>query len=118
MSLIAGRQEQDSINVPQAVVGIVGAIIMLVATYFGIIRVAVSDYNPGEANTVGVQFKPGTAPQFGMLHQTLFESVSDAKQLKRTVKLEMASYGWVDKEKGTAHIPIQRAMQLVSEGKK
>jgi len=39
----------------------------------------------------------------------------DFQKFYATQQAELDSYGWVDKEKGTVHIPIERAMQKLSE---
>ena len=64
-------------------------------------------------HTNGEPAENSPIPQFGMLHQTLFETVSDAKELNALSSARLNSYGWVDEQKTVAHIPIERAMALV-----
>ena len=37
----------------------------------------------------------------------------DVAELRAAKRSRLASYGWVDRERGIAHIPIEEAMQLV-----
>jgi len=39
----------------------------------------------------------------------------DFQKFYATQQAELDNYGWVDQEKGTVHIPIERAMQKLSE---
>ena len=39
----------------------------------------------------------------------------DLKQLRRTEDGRLNSYGWVDRSAGTAHIPVDRAMEIVAQ---
>ena len=48
--------------------------------------------------------------------QTLFqEKTSFSQRFLEPQKQQLRSYGWVDREKGTAHIPIDVAMKRVVE---
>jgi len=54
----------------------------------------------------------------GMLEQQLFESSNRAQVLRERQEQRLHSYGWVDKEKGTVHIPIERAVDLTLGGER
>ncbi len=41
--------------------------------------------------------------------------IIDGNQIVADATKKLAGYGWVDQQAGTAHIPIERAMQLVVE---
>ena len=67
------------------------------------------DYGPGKGDYVEKKFKDNGAPMLeiderGQFHDYL---MNQEKQLN--------SYGWVDKDAGVAHIPIERAMALIAE---
>jgi hypothetical protein len=36
------------------------------------------------------------------------------KELRRQEEKHLKSYGWIDREKGVAHIPIERAMEILA----
>ena len=46
------------------------------------------------------------------------EQNTRARDLAAARRAQLEDYGWVDKDKGIIRIPIQRAMQLVVEGKR
>jgi hypothetical protein len=53
-------------------------------------------------------------PEIGMVNQRLFELQLDAKQQRDEQLGRLNSYGWVDRDKQIIHIPIERAMELMS----
>lgn len=116
MSLRAGRQEADSVNVPQAVVGLVAAGGLVVATIIGVYATT-HNINWTAAGTASIKNEPTTPPKFGMLHQTLFGAHSDHAEVKNEQLQLLETYGWVDEEKGLAHIPIEVAKRRVLEGR-
>lgn len=46
--------------------------------------------------------------------QVLTVSNPKLEELRTREQEELTTYGWVDKEKGTVRIPIERAMELVA----
>jgi len=73
-----------------------------------------------EANPTG---GPGVGasvgkPQVGMLEQTLFERQRRAELLREQQRQQLHSYGWVSRQPPLIHIPIERAMELVAQGKR
>jgi hypothetical protein len=118
MSLRAGVQEEDKIPVGTlAMSGLIIAVIMVI-TYLVVLDYSKNDSVARREHDVTEQPKPGEAPQFGMLHQTLFNTVSDARELAKVQRAQLDSYGWVDKNAGVAHIPIENAKKMVAEGKR
>jgi hypothetical protein len=58
-------------------------------------------------------------PEIGIVNQRMFELDARAQEKRELQMRRLNSYGWVDKDKQLAHIPIERAMQLyLSEQKK
>ncbi len=53
-------------------------------------------------------------PQIGMVNQRLFELQLEAKEKREGQLRRLNSYGWVDRDKQIIHIPIDRAMELLS----
>jgi hypothetical protein len=43
------------------------------------------------------------------------DAAADIARLRATEQAQLDGYGWVDREGGTVHIPIERAMQLLAE---
>jgi len=54
----------------------------------------------------------------GLVEQQLFENANHAEALRRRQLERLGSYGWVDREKGLVHIPIDRAMDLAAKGER
>lgn len=54
-----------------------------------------------------------TAPAPGVIEQN-----TRARDLAAARHVQLREYGWVDRDKGIIRIPIDRAMQLVVEGKR
>jgi hypothetical protein len=66
---------------------------------------------------------PGTEigkAEIGIVDQTPFETVRTAERTRAEQLKQLQSYGWIDRDKGVIHLPIDKAIdQLVSEkGKK
>jgi hypothetical protein len=55
-------------------------------------------------------------PKIGMVEQRLFEHSNMGVAWRERQQKRLASFGWVDKEKGIAHIPIDQAMDRVEKG--
>ena len=115
MSLRAGRQEPDTVNVPQAVVAFISAGSLMVLTIIGVYA-STHNINWTAEQTSHIANTPTEPPKFGMLHQTLFSGQSDAADLKKDQFGRLESYGWVDEAKGVAHIPIEAAKKKLLEG--
>ena len=51
--------------------------------------------------------------EIGLVDQVPFEQSHDAPRLKAGKLEQLKTYGWIDKSKGTVHLPIERAYELV-----
>jgi hypothetical protein len=56
--------------------------------------------------------------KIGMVEQQLLENANRAQVLREQQERRLHSYGWVDKEKGLVHIPIDRALDLSLRGER
>jgi hypothetical protein len=57
----------------------------------------------------------GEAPrEIQMIEQTLIQADNSTARLRAEQEAKLAGYGWVDRDRGVVHIPIDRAMQLVA----
>jgi hypothetical protein len=43
------------------------------------------------------------------------DAVQDFQKFQATQQAELNSYGWIDRDKGVVHIPIERAMELIAQ---
>lgn len=71
-----------------------------------------------ELNPDGPPGMPAMAgmPKIGMVEQRLFEHANQGPAWRKQAEQRLSSTGWVDREKGLVHIPIDRAMELVEQG--
>lgn len=51
-------------------------------------------------------------PTLGIIEQTLIEHEARGVQQRRLEEERLHQYGWVDRARGVAHIPIDKAMDL------
>jgi len=54
----------------------------------------------------------------GLVEQQLFENANHAQALRAKHLDRLGRYGWVDREKGLVHIPIDQAMDLAARGER
>jgi hypothetical protein len=55
-------------------------------------------------------------PKIGMVEQRLFEHANQGVAWREQAEQRLQGTGWVDREKGIVHIPIERAMGMVEKG--
>jgi hypothetical protein len=55
-------------------------------------------------------------PKIGMVEQRLFENANMGVAWREQAARRLATTGWVDRDKGVVHIPIERAFELVEKG--
>jgi hypothetical protein len=54
--------------------------------------------------------------KIGVVEQRLFENANQGVAWRDYAQRRLQGTGWVDREKGLVHIPIERAMDLVEKG--
>jgi hypothetical protein len=54
--------------------------------------------------------------EIGIVDQEMFDRESRAERLRQEQRRHLDSYGWMDRDAGVIHIPIQRAMDEVISG--
>ncbi|GEJ59049.1 hypothetical protein [Anaeromyxobacter diazotrophicus] len=71
-----------------------------------------------ELNPDGPAPRPAAAGQakIGMVEQRLFEHSNQGPAWRAQAQRRLESTGWVDRQKGLVHIPIDRAMDRVVKG--
>ena len=69
-------------------------------------------------DAVGVTYRPLKVEQdeIGIVDQIPFASDKRLPRWKAEHAAKLNGYGWVDRAKGVAHIPIERAMDAVAGG--
>jgi hypothetical protein len=56
--------------------------------------------------------------EVGIVNQRMFSLDQRAAQKRLQQMDRLNSYGWIDKERGVAHVPVDVAMQLLLQGQK
>jgi hypothetical protein len=56
--------------------------------------------------------------EIGVIEQVPFETKRDARQHAREQKQKLDTYGWVDRDKGIIHVPIEKALDAFLEQQK
>lgn len=107
------RSEEDRISTPKIlVVGIAALLLFFVAS---VVTAMYLRMRQGERGPLPIPPELGKS-KIGMVEQQLFD-VALRGELDRGARLErLGSYGWIDRSAGVAHIPIDRAMDLVAKG--
>lgn len=69
-------------------------------------------------NPAGPPALPAEAGQakIGLVEQRLFEHANQGVAWREQAQLRLRTTGWVDREKGIVHIPIDRAMDMMEKG--
>jgi len=55
-------------------------------------------------------------PEIGIVNQRLFGEQPENEDVQRRAAERLGSYGWVDRDAGLVHLPIDRAVELVAQG--
>jgi len=66
-----------------------------------------------------IAVRPPPAPpalEIQTINQTLIGKSAEGLEARAAAQRRLDSYGWVDRQRGVARIPIRRAMQLVAGG--
>jgi hypothetical protein len=98
-------------------VGVASLVVFLVGSIAAGIGMGMVRRN---VNPDGPALDPAEAGKgkIGIVEQRLFENSNMGVVWRERQRQRLSSYGWVDKEKGIAHIPIDRAMERVEKGER
>lgn len=109
--------EADRIQ-SSTIAGVVGATLLLFTVSAAVTVVWM--YRQQRALNPDYPGIPAAAGQrkIGMVEQQLFENANRAQTLRRQQDARLHGYGWVDKEKGLVHLPIEQALELTLQGER
>lgn len=82
-------------------------------TLFAVASTAAVIVQRDELGGISDQGRPAARAPQGLIEQN-----RRAHDLAAARREQLESYGWVDRDKGLIRIPVERAMQLVVEGKR
>lgn len=107
------RSEEDRISSGKIVgVGVAALVVFFIGSL-----AAISYLRAREAEHVGPPI-PAEIGQnkIGLVEQQIFELAVRGERDRAARRQRLGSYGWVDREAGVVHLPIDRAMELVVKG--
>jgi hypothetical protein len=112
-----GHKSEDEIAYGKVIgVGAVSLVIFALSTVWA--AVILSRETKKVEDAVGVTYRPLKVEQeeIGIVDQIPFASDKRLPRWKAEHAAKLNGYGWVDRAKGVAHIPIERAMEAVAGG--
>jgi hypothetical protein len=107
------RSEDDHVSTGKIVgVGVASLVIFFVASLLTVM------YLRGRQSEHGPMSTPPELGQskIGMVEQQLFDVAVRGLRDRDERRERLRSYGWVNRDAGVAHMPIERAMELVIQG--
>jgi len=104
---IPPQQEASQLNWRTFLIAVLGLIGMIV--FIQVFALVIQAFFPPQVNP-----NPAGTPPPGPRLQVA--PPSDLEIMKFTAEAQLNSYGWVNRDSGIVHIPIQQAMQLVAQG--
>ncbi len=110
--------EPDVVSTGKVVaVGAAAALVFLLASLgaAGLLMTRREELNPGGPPPYPSELGK---PKIGMVEQQLFEKSRRARELLERQQAHLAGYGWLDKERGVIHIPIDEAMDRLVQGER
>jgi hypothetical protein len=111
-----GEESEDNIDFGKVIaVGVVSLVIFAVATVWAIsiLHSERAQMKGREEGRVGTEMGK---PEIGIVDQVPFSKDRRLEVWKKERADWLASYGWVDRPHGIAHMPIDRAMDAVVNG--
>jgi hypothetical protein len=112
-----GHESEDAIDYTKVIlVGVFSLVAFALGTVWalGILR-----HETAKAHAAtGVPREPSLIgkPEIGIVDQVLFEGDHRLAAWRAERAARLNGYGWVDRSKGIAHIPIERAMDQAASG--
>ena len=109
------EQEPEHFHGPKLVlIGVITLIIFALAVVWAtrIMQSRTRDNEPTGKPTIPSQLG---RPEIGIVDQVPFEQAHDARKLRESKLKQLNSYGYIDKARGTVHVPIERAYELVQK---
>ena len=111
-----GHESEDAIDYTKVIA--VGVISLLAFALGTVWAVKILHHEQAKAHAAtGVPRTPELGKsEIGIVDQVLFEGDHRLATWRAERAARLNGYGWVDRSKGTVHIPIERAMDEVASG--
>lgn len=112
------RAEPDRISTPRIVaVGVASLLVFFVAS---LVTVRAMYRQKAEILLAGPPAWPTEigSRKIAMLEQRTFSLAVEPAEVKRAQLRRLHSWGWIDRQAGTVHMPIDEAMERVARGER
>jgi len=112
-----GKQSEDEVDYFKVIlVGVVSLVIFALSTVWA--AWLLQDETKRVTDNTGVSTTPAQIHQqeIGIVDQVPFSVDRRLPRWRQERDARLNGYGWVDKSKGIAHIPISRAMEAIASG--
>lgn len=111
---VAGHERRDVR--PGTVLGWAASIIGLILFTLGAMWLLLGGYEARETrDSPPASPLAGYGPQEPPEPRLQVDPAGDIARLRATEQAQLDAYGWVDRDAGTVHIPIDRAMRMLVE---
>lgn len=112
-----GHQAEDEIDYTKViVVGVVSLVIFALATVWAAVILRHQTAHVEEATGAANRPTEIGRDEIGIVDQTPFLVDHRLAGFKAEKSKQLNGYGWIDRAKGVAHIPIEKAMDAVASG--
>ena len=100
--------------------GVAALIVFAIATWvaFGFMRAREKALQPLGPDPVPVQLAARPQVEINIVEQVPFDVTRVAQAYRKERMERLSSWGWMDRKAGTIHMPIDRAMELVTQEQK
>src|SRR5262245_30407396 len=112
-----GKQNEDEVDYGKVImVGVISLVIFAASTVWA--AWLLHDETNRVTEAAGASAKPAALGQkeIGIVDQVLFSTDRRLHNWRKEHDARLNGYGWVDRSKGIAHIPITRAMESIAAG--
>jgi hypothetical protein len=112
-----GQQAEDEIQYGKIVkVGVVSLIIFAIATVWAAIILSKQTKHVHEESGEAIRPAEIGRSEIGIVDQVPFITDHRLESWRAERAARLNGYGWVDKAKGIAHVPIEKALDAVATG--
>lgn len=112
-----GHQAEDEIDYAKVIaVGVVSLVIFALATWWAAIILRHQTEHVEAATGAATRPAEMGREEIGIVDQVPFQIDHRLANWKAEKSTHLNGYGWVDRAKGVAHMPIEKAMDAVATG--
>jgi hypothetical protein len=112
------HQSEDQIDFKKVVaVGVVSLVLFAACTAWAVIILRKETGRLEEERGVVAKATQAGREEIGIVDQVHFDADHRLERWQKERARHLTSYGWVDRQRGVIHIPIEKAMEEVAAGR-